>query len=122
MSHTMQSGLRIQSLKTQFAFIALLLVSTPVLADGRPQRFSLGLGLASTSGLPQEGVQVNFVLSGEYEYPVNQFFGLGLASSYIFSNPGLLLIAAPVVSVHPFGTGLLVNAAPLFQFGSSTGF
>jgi hypothetical protein len=81
------------------------------------QRLSLGVGVVAMSN----SSQTNFTVSGDYEYRVDPLLGLGVAANYVFSNPGIALIAIPDVFFHPLAGDWYVSAAPLIEFGSSAG-
>ncbi len=59
-----------------------------------------------------------FQIGGEFEHQADSFIGYGLQGNYLFTTPGIGLLAAPMVYLHPIGTDFYVSAAPLFRFSS----
>ncbi len=59
-----------------------------------------------------------FQIGGEFEHRADSFIGYGLQGNYLFTSPGIGLLAAPMVFLHPIGTDFYVSAAPLFRFSS----
>ncbi len=79
-------------------------------------RFLLGGGLIHLS----KPSKTYFEIGAEYEHRLSQVWGLGGQGNYIFSNPGLTLLALPTVFIHPT-QAVLLNVSPLFQFGAKDG-
>lgn len=80
-------------------------------------RIELGAGIVTQSH-PSE---TNLELGVEFENRWDAMLGVGGAANYIFSSPGVTLVAVPEGFLHPFGGDFLVSAAPLLEFGSGTG-
>ena len=59
-----------------------------------------------------------FQLGAEYEHRADAFIGYGLQGNYLFTTPGIGLLAAPMAYLHPIGTDWFIAAAPLFEFNS----
>jgi hypothetical protein len=59
-----------------------------------------------------------FQVGAEYEHRTNSFIGFGLQGNYLFTTPGVGLLAAPMAYLHPIGTDWFIAAAPLFEFNS----
>jgi hypothetical protein len=81
------------------------------------QRLSLGVGFVTMNNPSQ----TSFELGAEYENRIDPMLGLGVSANYIFSSPGITLIAVPDVFFHPFASEFFLSAAPLLEFGSATG-
>jgi len=77
------------------------------------QRIELGAGIVSTNN----PAQTNLEISAEYEYRIEPKLGYGLSANYIFSNPGILLLAVPEAFLHPLEGDWLISGAPLLEFG-----
>jgi hypothetical protein len=105
-------------MKLKKTIVALtLFVSTFSLtaSESHANRAQLGVGIVSMSN----PTQTNFTISGEFEHRLDAFLGLGATGSYLFSDPGIGLIAVPEAFFHPLGGDWLISAAPLIAFGSS---
>lgn len=96
-----------------FCFLA------PSLAQAEYEGHRLGIGV----GIAQVGDSSHsyFAIGGEYEYRMDDFFGLGMSGNYVFSDPAFGLLAVPQGYLHPLAGEWYINAAPLFQFGGGLG-
>jgi hypothetical protein len=102
---------------TGFGAVALFFLTTTFARADYTQRFEFGAGFVTMDNPSQ----TSFELGAEYEYRMEPMLGVGLAGNYIFSSPGITLIAVPDVFLHPLAGEWLVSAAPLLEFGQSTG-
>jgi hypothetical protein len=75
-------------------------------------RFSLSGGLVVVNE------QSSFALSAEYEYRIQEFYGIGGQASYVFSSQAFSQVAAPRFYLHPLQGDWYISASPVFYFGS----
>jgi hypothetical protein len=99
-----------------FFFADLTILSVVAHAD-YDQRLSIGAGFVTMSNPSQ----TSFELGAEFEHRLDPLLGLGVSANYIFSSPGVTLVAVPDVFFHPLAGEFFLSAAPLLEFGSGTG-
>ena len=95
----------------------LSLILSPFSSAETSNRVSFGGGVIFLSKTSQYQIEVG----AEYEHRLNTFLGLGGQANYLFSSPGIGLLGAPEVFVHPIATDWFLSAAPLFQIGTGAG-
>jgi hypothetical protein len=96
-------------------FLSFAVFFAPHARADYDQRFSLGAGIV-TQNNPS---QTSFEVGAEYEYRFDPLLGAGLSGNYVFSTPGIILLAVPDFFIHPLAGDWFVSAAPLFEFVSS---
>lgn len=84
--------------------------SAAIEKDGH--RFSLSGGLVVVNE------QSSFALSAEYEYRIQEFYGIGGQANYVFSSQAFSQVAAPGFYLHPLQGEWYISASPVFYFGS----
>jgi hypothetical protein len=99
-----------------FFFADLTILSVVAHAD-YDQRLSIGAGFVTMSNPSQ----TSFELGAEFEHRLDPLLGLGVSANYIFSSPGVTLVAVPDVFFHPLAGEFFLSAAPLLEFGWGTG-
>ncbi len=98
-------------------FLALIThssTSSTVHAELLEHRLSIGVGLVHLSN-PSE---TDFEIGAEYEYHFQPLFGVGALGNYVFSDPSVALLGAPVFYFHPLAGDWWLSASPIVQFGS----
>jgi hypothetical protein len=80
-------------------------------------RLGVGAGLVHV----EEPSSTSFEIGAEYECRMNPFVGIGGFGNHIFADPGVTLLGAPEVFLHPLGGGFYVAASPLVEFGDAVG-
>ncbi|NDG84732.1 MAG: hypothetical protein EBX52_06795 [Proteobacteria bacterium] len=96
-----------------FGFFLLLPGTARAIGDNR---FALSGGVMVLT----KPSQTVFQIGAEYEHRVDSFIGYGLQGNYLFTTPGIGLLAAPMAYLHPIGTDWFIGAAPLFEFNNGT--
>ena len=100
----------------KFCLLGFILMSFSNIAhatiekDGH--RFSLSGGLVVVNE------KSSFALSAEYEYRIQEFYGIGGQASYVFSSEAFSQVAAPGFYLHPLQGDWYISASPVFYFGS----
>lgn len=95
--------------------ILLISVLAPFSANADyTHRLGLGIGVVHLNNPSQ----TSFELGGEYEYRFEPILGVGTQVNYIFSSPSIVLLAIPVLYVHPLAGDWIIHGSPIFEFGS----
>ncbi|MGZ3651054.1 MAG: hypothetical protein ACXVB9_08165 [Bdellovibrionota bacterium] len=100
-----------------FGLLATFAFSPAASASGCGHRLGVGAGLVHI----EQPSETDFEIGAEYECRMDILFGVGGFGNYIFSNPGITLLGAPEIFVHPLGGDFYVAGSPLLEFGSGTG-
>lgn len=77
-------------------------------------RLGLDLGLVHLT----DPSKTYFHTGLEYECRFSPVWGVGGFAAYVFSDPGLALLGAPQLFLHPFGGEFYVSGSPLLQISS----
>ncbi len=99
-----------------FGFLAGFLVSSLSHAQSS-NRFSLAGGVMFLSNPSRTA----FDIGAEFEHRADSFIGYGGQANYLFSDPSIGLLGAPMVFIHPIANDWFVSAAPLFQVVTGSG-
>lgn len=105
------------SLKKILILISLILgmnTTSHAAIEKDGHRFSLSGGLVVVNQ------KSSFAVSAEYEYRLEELYGIGAQASYVFSSAALTQIAAPGFYLHPLLGEWYISASPVFYFGSGT--
>jgi hypothetical protein len=94
-----------------------LCAASPSPASACGHRLGVGAGLVHIEGPSM----TKFEIGAEYECRLDAFLGVGGFGNYIFADPGITLLGAPEIFVHPLAGKFYVAASPLIEFGSSVG-
>jgi len=86
-------------------------------ASGCGHRLGVGAGVVHFD-TPSE---TDFEVGAEYECRMDFLFGVGGFANYIFASPGVTLLGAPEIFLHPLGGDFYVAASPLLETGSAVG-
>ena len=97
--------------------LAFLFFSTCASAAACGHRLGVGAGLVHFDH-PSE---TDFEIGAEYECRMDLLLGLGGFGNYSFSNPGVTLLGAPEIFLHPLGSDFYVAGSPIIEFGSAVG-
>jgi hypothetical protein len=97
-------------------FLAGLLDSSASQAQSS-NRFSLAGGVMFLSNPSRTA----FDVGAEFEHRADSFIGYGGQANYLFSDPSIGLLGAPMVFLHPIASDWFISAAPLFQVVTGSG-
>lgn len=109
--------MRLGPFLNKYYLLALCCLSAVLIPhQANADSFSIGSGVM----LLERPSRTKILISGEYEHRTSRLIGIGFTGNYVFTDPGIFLLAVPNVFLHPMGGDWYLNASPVAYFRSGS--